>query len=150
MKPKLPVGYVLLLTLLVGLNLSLVCQGHEHGDHITGPHLSFLGEPDEHGSPGESLDIETSHDMYGEAQAKTSAGDARQSCAVYSSSSALSAGSSWAKSSEPAESEPFILGFVMPTSLPDGAHAFRVERGWRSAWQSQAGVTPEPPPPRSI
>ena len=29
MKPKLPVGYVLLLTLLVGLNLSLVCQGHD-------------------------------------------------------------------------------------------------------------------------
>src|SRR6266480_3670337 len=122
MKPRLPIGYVLLLTLLVGLNLSLVCQGHEHGDHVTGPHLSFLGEPDEQGSPGESLSLETSHDMYSEEQ-KISTGDARQSCALYGSSSALVVGPSWAKSTEPAESEPFILGFVMPASLPDGAHA---------------------------
>src|SRR5436190_14137606 len=145
MKPKMPVGYVLLLTLLVGLNLSLVCQGHEHGDHVTGPHLSFLGEPDEQGPPGESLGLETSRDMYSEDQTRTSAGDARQSCALYGSSSALVVGPSWAKSAELAESEPFILGFVMPASLPDGAHAFRIEGGRRSAWQSQAGVTPEPP-----
>jgi hypothetical protein len=149
MRRKLPVGYILLLTLLVGLNLSLVCQGHEHGEHITGPHLSFLGEPDEHGSPGDSIGLEANHRMDGEDQAMTFAGDARQSCAIYGSPSAQVPGPTWAKSSEPAESEPFILGFVMPASLLDDVYASRVEGCGRNTWQSQAGVTPELPPPRS-
>lgn len=40
-----------LLALLVGLNLTFICQGHDHKGHYTALHLSFLGEPhnpDEH------------------------------------------------------------------------------------------------------
>ena len=41
----------MLLALLVGLTLTLVCQGHIHGNVRMGPHLTFLGELD--------------HDQYG-------------------------------------------------------------------------------------
>src|SRR5258708_31325056 len=37
----------LLLTLLVLINLALVCQGHDEDGHHTGVHLTFLGEPDD-------------------------------------------------------------------------------------------------------
>jgi hypothetical protein len=90
-----------------------------------------------------------SHEMFGEVQVEISTGDASQSCAVYGSPSALLAGASWVKSSEPAESEPFILGFVMPPSFLDGVYAFRTEDGQSVVWQSQVGVIPEPPPPRA-
>jgi hypothetical protein len=33
--------------LLVGINLTLLCAGHDEGTHHTVPHLTLLGEPDE-------------------------------------------------------------------------------------------------------
>ena len=55
----------MLLALLVGLTLTLVCQGHIQGNEHIGPHLTFLGEldhdqyghnPDTHGaSPNDGL-----------------------------------------------------------------------------------------------
>src|ERR1700737_3814954 len=35
-----------LLALLIGLTLTLVCQGHLSDNHLTGPPLAFLGAPD--------------------------------------------------------------------------------------------------------
>jgi hypothetical protein len=32
---------------LVGVNLTLLCAGHDEGTHHTVPHLTLLGEPDE-------------------------------------------------------------------------------------------------------
>jgi len=34
-----------LLAFVVGLTLTLVCQGHDRGNEHTGPHLTFLGGP---------------------------------------------------------------------------------------------------------
>ncbi len=33
------------LVLLVGVNLTLLCAGHDDGDHHTAPHFALLGEP---------------------------------------------------------------------------------------------------------
>jgi hypothetical protein len=35
------------LVLLVGINLTIICTGHDHGTGHTAPHLSVLGEPEE-------------------------------------------------------------------------------------------------------
>lgn len=37
----------LILLIIVGANLTLVCQGHIHGGHFEGPHLAILPETDE-------------------------------------------------------------------------------------------------------
>ena len=34
----------LILALMVGLNLTLVCQGHHNDEHATGPHLALVDE----------------------------------------------------------------------------------------------------------
>src|SRR5436190_6281139 len=44
-KPNLSLRGFILAMLLV--NLTLVCQGHDEGDHHTGSHLVFLSEPEE-------------------------------------------------------------------------------------------------------
>src|SRR5262249_55104009 len=43
-KSKRPRVGPTLLAILVGLTLTLVCQGHSRGSEHTGPHLTFLGE----------------------------------------------------------------------------------------------------------
>lgn len=54
----------IVLVLLVTLNLTLVCMGHEQADHHTDIHLSFLGEPEHEQA---SLDSKHSADHAGNA-----------------------------------------------------------------------------------
>ena len=37
--------------LLVGLYLTLICPGHDHGGHHSAPHLTVLGEPTDDDAP---------------------------------------------------------------------------------------------------
>src|SRR5439155_11126662 len=57
-----------LLVLFVGVNLTLVCQGHNEGGHHSGVHLIFAHEPEESAREAGMLQAEGSRQENGTIQ----------------------------------------------------------------------------------
>ena len=115
----------LVLLLLVGLNLTLVCQGHESHGHAEGPHLAFLPETE---ADGEAHDH---HDDQASPATQAQPGRSIVQSLQDSGGSAL---------------------ISVPVALLDEAQQLPPVTATRLELHSRAGRSfetgPEPPPPR--
>lgn len=125
-----------LLAAWVGVSMTLICQGHDHGDHRIIPHLSILGEPDE------LHEGDIVHDSTIEAHTPSGPnGPYRKG----------DAGASTLLINAPIEpfSEIITIGAAVLDQLPALTHPFShfsiQEAG---AMASQTNMRPEAPPPR--
>ena len=123
-----------LFVLLVGLNLILICQGHNDADHHTGPHLTVLGEPrdaSERGSDTTGAAARVASNGYSPAQAP--AGN------VLVRSSSDSGDGSGISS----------LGLFIPGGVASTLARWALALVRRALKKSQTNLKPDPPPPRT-
>lgn len=139
----------MLFVLLVGLNLTLVCQGHSDAHHHAGQHLTVLGEPPDPSEPGDNG-----------VAATVSAYPQREQIQSPLSTTAWSLFPSW----EAPTADNAIRAYTGSADAPDvstltlfvgegatvatGLRAFVL--GVQSGGKSQTVPTPEPPPPQEL
>jgi len=117
----------LLFVLLLGVTLTLVCQGHLHEGHFTPAHLTFLGEPDD-GQPLASSTEAEALEKYGQALLDIHGVDAPGTALELA--------------------EIATLGLVLFAGLANASRARHLPVRNIIPYNSLVACGPEPPPPR--